>query len=353
MDRFALAGDAHAQPLELPTLVSRPSRRSVAPAVGPCRLGVPQRRPHRRRHQPEVREGHRPHRRAGQRPHRRARLRGPPWRPLRPRWLLRRRPPRPRLLRPRLPRLATPPAATAAPASAAGCSRVAPSLTRRYWLVTEQTVPGMAEYDIDSYVNSKWIRKLRNNEEQVVTDITRHLQPGKNTRCCSSRRRWRRRTPKSNSPRARVPGHHRRGQRGGANVMIDNPLIRFQRNAAEARTSPRSSPLPHGSARGGSWSVFTYRRALPRACPRAASRSSRCTRPSTRRTWPSPASRRGRRRPSSWACAAGGLRVFVYLYLAEAAGLRGVRLRPAQHRPPRSTRARRPTRWPSWSPWAS
>ncbi len=33
----------------------------------------------------------------------------------------------------------------------------------------------MAEYDIDLYINSKWIRKLRNNEDQIITEVTRHL----------------------------------------------------------------------------------------------------------------------------------------------------------------------------------
>ena len=80
---------------------------------------------------------------------------------------------------PPAPVAAAPTAPTAPPAEPA--SDAPPSLTRRYWLVTEQTVPGMAEYDIDLYINSKWIRKLRNNEEQVITEVTHQLQPGKNT----------------------------------------------------------------------------------------------------------------------------------------------------------------------------
>src|SRR6476619_7381652 len=53
--------------------------------------------------------------------------------------------------------------------------------TRKYFLVTEQAVPGMTEFDIDVYVNSKWVRKLRNGDEQIVTDITKNLALGKNT----------------------------------------------------------------------------------------------------------------------------------------------------------------------------
>ena len=55
------------------------------------------------------------------------------------------------------------------------------TLTRRYWLVTEQSVPGMTDYDIDVYVNAKWIRKLRSADEQLVTEVTKQLVPGKNS----------------------------------------------------------------------------------------------------------------------------------------------------------------------------
>ena len=137
---------------------------------------------------------------------------------------------------PAVPAPAAPaPATTAAPATPAPAAPDAPpTLTRRYWLVTEQAVPGMSEYDIDLYINSKWIRKLRNNEEQIITEITRHLQPGKNTVLLSPHKvvvgdR------KSYSPQHYFKVIIGEGNVGGDNVMIDNPIIKFQRTAADTK----------------------------------------------------------------------------------------------------------------------
>jgi hypothetical protein len=128
------------------------------------------------------------------------------------------------------------PPATAAPATPPPdpAPDAPPTLTRRYWLVTEQSVPGMAEYDIDMYINSKFIRKLRNNEGQIITEITRYLQPGKNTVLFLAHK------VVVGSQKSYSPQHYFKviigeGNVGGDNVMIDNPIIRFQRTAADTK----------------------------------------------------------------------------------------------------------------------
>lgn len=118
---------------------------------------------------------------------------------------------------------ATPPPAPNAPAT----------LTRRYWLVTEQSVPGMTDYDIDVYVNAKWIRKLRSADEQLVTEITQQLVPGKNSVVLVARKR----VTKGGRP-SRSADHFFRviigeGDAGGDRVMIDNPIVDFRRTAAD------------------------------------------------------------------------------------------------------------------------
>ncbi|MCE9672431.1 hypothetical protein LY474_31955 [Myxococcus stipitatus] len=129
----------------------------------------------------------------------------------------------------------------AAPAPAA--KPPAPArITQRYFLVTEQTVPGMAEYDIDVYVNSTWLRKLRGNEDQVVADITRHLKPGDNVVTLMAKK------TSSGPRRSDSPKHVFRviigeGNEGGGNVMIDNPLIRFQTSAAETQDATQEFTL--------------------------------------------------------------------------------------------------------------
>ncbi|MFL5357253.1 hypothetical protein [Archangium sp.] len=125
------------------------------------------------------------------------------------------------------------PTATAAPAPAPAPVDTAPArLTRRYWLTTAQSVPGMTDYDIDLFINSRWVRKLRNSEEQVIAEITDSLVPGKNTVLLMAHK------VAAGARRSESPQHVFKviigeGNEGGGNVMIDNPLIRYQRTAAE------------------------------------------------------------------------------------------------------------------------
>jgi hypothetical protein len=105
-------------------------------------------------------------------------------------------------------------------------------LTRRYFLVTEQSALGMTEFDIDVFVNSKWIRKLGNADEQLYTEITRHLVAGKNTVLLNARK------ISSGARKSYSPEHVFRviigeGNTGGNHVMIDRPLVDFKRTAAD------------------------------------------------------------------------------------------------------------------------
>ncbi|MBZ4332727.1 hypothetical protein ACIHQR_15270 [Corallococcus coralloides] len=150
------------------------------------------------------------------------------------------------------PSTATPPAAAPldagvaaqAPAPAApAASATAPGrITQRYWLVTEQTTPGMTEFDIDVYVNSRWLRRLRNNEDQVVVDITSQLRPGANAVTLIARKQ------SAGSRRSTSPGNVFKviigeGNEGGGNVMIDTPLIRFQKTAADSQDATEEFTL--------------------------------------------------------------------------------------------------------------
>ena len=105
-------------------------------------------------------------------------------------------------------------------------------LTRRYFLITEQSAPGMTEFDIDVYVNSKWIRKLGNDDGQIYTEITRYLVPGKNTVLLNARKL------SNGSRKSYSPEHVFRviigeGNTGGNHVMIDRSLVDFKRTAAD------------------------------------------------------------------------------------------------------------------------
>jgi hypothetical protein len=129
-----------------------------------------------------------------------------------------------------------------APAPAPAQEPVPTRITKRYWLVTEQETPGMTGYDIDLYVNSQWVRKLRNVEQQVIAELTGNLQPGKNTVTLIARK----------VDGAGGSGGSRgqvfrvligEGNMGGSNVMLDNVLVRFQRTAADTEDTTEDFTL--------------------------------------------------------------------------------------------------------------
>lgn len=126
----------------------------------------------------------------------------------------------------------TRPASSDAPAGS-----TEPSLTRRYFLVTEQTRPGSTGYDVDVFVNAKWVRKLKNGEPQLYFEITKHLVPGRNTVLFNARKLDGEQL--SNSPQDVFRVIVGEGMVGGDHVMIDRPVLEFQRTAADADTVSR------------------------------------------------------------------------------------------------------------------
>jgi hypothetical protein len=124
-----------------------------------------------------------------------------------------------------------------APAQAASATGGEAKLTRRYFLVTEQNAPGMTGFDIDVYVNAKWVRRLRNDEPQIYTEVTRHLVPGKNTVLLAARKSKGDR--KSFSPEHAFRVILGEGNIGGDHVMIDRPVVDFKATAADAQDVTR------------------------------------------------------------------------------------------------------------------
>lgn len=109
----------------------------------------------------------------------------------------------------------------------------APSkITKRYWLVLRQSAKGMAEYDVDVYINAKWILRLRNDQDDDAIDITKHVSPGANTVLFEAKK-------VAGGPRKSFSVEHSmtvvvgEGNEGGGNVLIDNALATFKRTAAD------------------------------------------------------------------------------------------------------------------------
>ena len=128
--------------------------------------------------------------------------------------------------------LAPPPPA---PAPVAGPAAPAPApekLTRRYFLVTEQTKPDGTQFDIAVFINAKWIRELKSQEDQVVTEVTRYLRPGPNKVTLAATKRPGER--RSASPEVVFRVVIGEGDQGGDHVRIDTPLVDAKRTAAES-----------------------------------------------------------------------------------------------------------------------
>jgi hypothetical protein len=133
------------------------------------------------------------------------------------------------------PAAATPAVATGSGATPAAVTASATpgALSKHYWLVTEQTEGGAAQYDMDIWINSKWLgRKIKSGEGQIVLDITRFLVPGPNKIIFAPQKRIEG-ARKSASTTAYLRIVIGEGEAGQNNVMIDNPLLEVKRTAAD------------------------------------------------------------------------------------------------------------------------
>jgi len=106
--------------------------------------------------------------------------------------------------------------------------------THRYWLVTEKAAPGMTQYDIDLFINQKWIRKFLDQEEHVVMEITKYLRTGKNKLHFVAKKNI------GTARRSASPQHYFRiivgeGNTGGRNVMISKKYVDYKRTAMETK----------------------------------------------------------------------------------------------------------------------
>lgn len=107
-------------------------------------------------------------------------------------------------------------------------------VSRRYFLVSEASHPGMTQYDVDVFINAVWIKRISHEDSQTVLEITRHLKKGKNVVNLTATKNL------GDARRSTSPQHYLKviigeGNMGGNNVMIDNAVIEYTRTAAETK----------------------------------------------------------------------------------------------------------------------
>jgi hypothetical protein len=111
-------------------------------------------------------------------------------------------------------------------------STVPGRLSRRYFLVAEQSVDGGAQYEIDVFINAQWIRKIQGTDGALPIEVTRFFRPGQNRVFLAAKKA--------------IVGDRRyftrdvwmkvvigEGNVGGDHVMIDSPLVVMTRTAAD------------------------------------------------------------------------------------------------------------------------
>ena len=107
-------------------------------------------------------------------------------------------------------------------------------ITQQYFLVTEQNPPGATEYDVDLFLNGKFLRTIHSGDEQLVKDITKELKPGLNKIIAQARKKY----ENPNAPKSQSRTHVMRviigeGRTTKDQVTIDKQVMTFTRTAAD------------------------------------------------------------------------------------------------------------------------
>lgn len=105
-------------------------------------------------------------------------------------------------------------------------------LTRRYFLVAEQSVEGGTQYEIDVFINAQWIRKIQGTDGALPIEVTKYFRPGQNRVFLAAKKSiiGDRRYYTRDVWMKVVIGE---GNVGGDHVMIDAPLVVLTRTAAD------------------------------------------------------------------------------------------------------------------------
>ena len=128
--------------------------------------------------------------------------------------------------------------AAAPPASALG------KISKHYWLVTSQTQPGATQFDVDLYVNGKWVKRFKNSDSAAVIEISKHLVAGDNKIIFAATKAAEPR--KATSAEAVYKFIIGEGDIVGANLRLDKVDITYQKTAADVENSTDEKSLTAG-----------------------------------------------------------------------------------------------------------
>ena len=139
-------------------------------------------------------------------------------------------PPTPKPLPPPVPRAQPRPTPRKVPPPKA---RFNPAL--KYFLVSQNTRPGSVQFDVDVYINRRWVRKVRNRDSQLVFAVNRYLKPGKNTVHFAATKNYDGKARLSSSAADYIRIIIGTGTRGGGTVNITESLLEFKASADKTK----------------------------------------------------------------------------------------------------------------------
>lgn len=106
-------------------------------------------------------------------------------------------------------------------------------VNKRYFLVLTGKDVKKVQYDVDVYVNGKWVKKFRSSEPQVVYDVSKKLRQGVNVIHFAATKNYRGQPRASSSKGTYMRIILGTGHKGGGTVNITQPYIDYRVSAAK------------------------------------------------------------------------------------------------------------------------
>jgi hypothetical protein len=108
------------------------------------------------------------------------------------------------------------------------------TLQGRYWLISKQPRKGMAQYEVDVFVNGKFVKKVRSADDPVILEVTKWVRPGENKVQLVAKKTI---TDKrlSSSPTDTLDIVLGEGSVNGGTISITRPVVQYKRTAHETQ----------------------------------------------------------------------------------------------------------------------
>ncbi len=104
--------------------------------------------------------------------------------------------------------------------------------SKKTLLVAEATHPGLVDYEVDLFINGRWVERFDDRREQRVIDISKFVKEGHNDLRFSALKR-RGQGHVSHSPKHQLRILIGKGLLTKDNVVFDKVLYEYARNASE------------------------------------------------------------------------------------------------------------------------